>query len=180
VITGRLRRRGTFAVAGSGLVDVIILGPDGTVIDEGSTRYVPRLIRKGHSSTFTMRFPVVAPKGTVVRVAHHPRLYNHPKNGSCARRNSTTHWAAYTCAKASIHLPGVPAFFAQVYHPRSTAESRIKEAARAPPVFDGSTPATKTDRLHTVRPQFVDKVAAADTQQFRGLSLVAAGLFERF
>ena len=82
VITGRLRRRGTFAVAGSGLVDVIILGPDGTVIDEGSTRYVPRLIRKGHSSTFTMRFPVVAPKGTVVRVAHHPRLYNHPRKVS--------------------------------------------------------------------------------------------------
>jgi len=47
-----------------------------------------------------------------------------PKNGSCARRNSTTHWAAYTCLhlRKSLDTPSRCAcVFAQVYSTQAVA-----------------------------------------------------------
>jgi len=77
IVTGRLRRRGTYAVAGGGHVDITVIGPDGKVIDEGSTWYTPSRITKGHSATFTKRFTATLPEGSVIRVVHNPHGRSH-------------------------------------------------------------------------------------------------------
>ena len=74
---GRVKRRGLFAVAGGGHVDIEILDSNGDAIAKDDTKYSPRLIRGGHSSPFKKRFPLVEHKVETVRLTHHPRSYSH-------------------------------------------------------------------------------------------------------
>jgi hypothetical protein len=76
VITGVLRRRDRVGMPIKTHVDVTILSPDGTVLDEArsSDVYVSRrIIGRSHQSfeRFKVRFPSVPPQGSLVRVVSH-------------------------------------------------------------------------------------------------------------
>ena len=58
---------------GYGHVDVAVLAPDGTVLEEASALYHPRILpRKGVSrARFTVPLATVPPPGSTVRLAYH-------------------------------------------------------------------------------------------------------------
>ena len=76
VITGVLRRRDHVGRPIKTHVDVTIVSPDGTVLDEGRSSgiYVPRRITgRGYQSfeRFKIRIPNVPAKGSLVRLVSH-------------------------------------------------------------------------------------------------------------
>ena len=75
IVTGVLRRRDTVGLPIKAHVDVAILSPDGTVIDESrsSDVYVPRrIIGRGQSlQRFRVRFSNIPPPGSSVRLVSH-------------------------------------------------------------------------------------------------------------
>ena len=72
VVTGVLRRRDTVGLPIKAHVDIAILSPDGTIIDESrsSDVYVPRrIIGRGQSlKRFRVRFSNIPPQGSLVRL----------------------------------------------------------------------------------------------------------------
>ena len=72
VVTGVLRRRDTVGLPIKAHVDIAILSPDGTIIDESrsSDVYVPRrIIGRGQSQQrFRVRFSNIPPQGSLVRL----------------------------------------------------------------------------------------------------------------
>jgi len=72
IVTGKVKRDASFSQTGAGHVDIMIIGPDGRLISSTGTKFSPRIIkRKGlRESQFSVRIPVVPPKGSVIRVAY--------------------------------------------------------------------------------------------------------------
>jgi hypothetical protein len=71
-IAGRVKRlRST--IANGGHVDIAIVSPEGELLEQVSTGYVPRIIRRRGSreALFTVRLPIIPPEGSRVRVAYH-------------------------------------------------------------------------------------------------------------
>jgi len=85
IVTGVLRRRDQVGMPVKTHVDVTMLSPDGTVLNEArsSDVYVSRRITgRGHLSfeRFKVRFPNVPPKGSLVRVVSHSGQHDDRKN----------------------------------------------------------------------------------------------------
>jgi hypothetical protein len=80
VVTGVLRRRDTVGMPIKAHVDVTILSPDGTIIEEShsSDVYVPRrIIGRGRSlKRFKVRFSDVPAQGSLIRLVSHSGLHN--------------------------------------------------------------------------------------------------------
>ncbi len=75
VISGKVRRPyGSFAVAGH--VDIEMLDPEGTTFKKTIATHIPRIVRrKGpRDASFTVRLPIILPKGATVRVGYHSSL----------------------------------------------------------------------------------------------------------
>lgn len=72
VIKGKVKRKTTIFESG-GHVEIGIIGPEGKVLEEIWTGYVPSIIpRKGtRESSFSVHVPVILPAGSVVRVGYH-------------------------------------------------------------------------------------------------------------
>ncbi len=71
-ISGRVKRRSS-SIFNGGHVDIAIISPDGEILEQVSTRYYPRIIRRrgARESFFTARLTAIPPKGSIVRVAYH-------------------------------------------------------------------------------------------------------------
>ena len=89
IVSGKVKRK-TTALRGSGHVDVVILGPDHSLLYEGSTLQVPAIVRRKGSreSRFTVAIPVTVREGSFVRIGYHDttgmqRIYRCGTN--CAR-----------------------------------------------------------------------------------------------
>ena len=71
-VTGVLRRRDHIGLPIKKHVDVTILSPEGTILDEARSPdlYIPKRIigRFEKLQRFTVRFPNVSPQGSVLRV----------------------------------------------------------------------------------------------------------------
>jgi hypothetical protein len=69
VISGRVRRLRSTRLGG-GYVDIVVISPDGKIIEYVRTRYYPRIIpREGkRESRFTVRLPFIPPKGSIIKV----------------------------------------------------------------------------------------------------------------
>jgi len=75
VISGKVRRPyGSFAVTGH--VDIEMLDPEGTTFKKTTATHTPRIVRtKGpRDMSFTMRLPMILPKGATVRLGYHSAL----------------------------------------------------------------------------------------------------------
>ncbi|VAV85130.1 hypothetical protein MNBD_DELTA01-225 [hydrothermal vent metagenome] len=72
-ISGEIKRRRTSSVTGGGHLDIAVVGPDGKVVEYVSTIYVPRVLsRRSHrGSYFEVRFSVVPPERSVIRLVLH-------------------------------------------------------------------------------------------------------------
>ena len=72
-VRGEIRRRyrGKGGGVGHGHIDVAVLAPDGTVLEEVSTLYYPRDIPRKHAAYFTARLSKVPPPASTIRVVHH-------------------------------------------------------------------------------------------------------------
>ncbi len=72
VISGKVKHRHAHRKSG-GHVDITILDPEGKIIMEVTTSYLPRIIRSKGSreARFSVRLPFIPPKGSTVRVAFH-------------------------------------------------------------------------------------------------------------
>ncbi len=59
-----------------GHVDIVVIGPEGYLLDMASTMYRPRNIPKvrSRSSRFRVRLPYTLPDGVTIRIAYHSRL----------------------------------------------------------------------------------------------------------
>ncbi len=73
VIIGSVKLKSTVFESG-GHVDIAVIGPEGQIIEQISTGYVPNIIRrKGtRESHFTVRLPFDLPEKSIVRVGYHP------------------------------------------------------------------------------------------------------------
>lgn len=84
VVTGVLRRRDTVGLPIKTHVDVTILSPDGTIIEEShsSDVYVPRrIIGRGQSlQRFRVRFPSIPAEGSKVSIVTHSGSHNNTEN----------------------------------------------------------------------------------------------------
>lgn len=80
IVTGVLRRRDTVGLPIKAHVDVTILSPDGTIVEEShsSDVYVPRrIIGRGQSlKRFKIRFSDVPAQGSLIRLVSHSGLHN--------------------------------------------------------------------------------------------------------
>ena len=80
IVTGVLRRRDTFGLPIKSHVDIAVLSPDGTIIDESrsSEVYVPRRIigRGGNLKRFRVRFSQIPPEGSLVHLVSHSGPHN--------------------------------------------------------------------------------------------------------
>ncbi len=75
VISGKVRRPyGSFAVTGH--VDIEMLDPEGTTSKKTTATHIPRIVRrKGpRDASFTVRLPIILPKGATVRLGYHSSL----------------------------------------------------------------------------------------------------------
>ena len=73
LITGVVKRHANSSSTVDGHVHVFVLDPSGIILTQGATHYIPRIVRRKGSreSRFTIRFPIVSPKGTTIRVDYH-------------------------------------------------------------------------------------------------------------
>ena len=76
VITGEVRRLNA-GFSGIGHVDVAVVSPGGTVVNQAHAAHTPKILpktpgaRKHRPSRFEVRLRCVPPKGSVVRAAYH-------------------------------------------------------------------------------------------------------------
>jgi hypothetical protein len=88
-ITGAVKRR-SYAGKGGGHVDIAIISPEGDVLNELSTFYLPRMIhmKRIHTreSGFEVYMPMIPPKGSKVRVALHRLSKSASKEFSCEEK----------------------------------------------------------------------------------------------
>lgn len=79
VVTGRVKRRHQ-TYFGRGHVDIAIVSPGGEILNQVSTSYTPRYLRRKSSrgSRFEVRLPDIPQVGSTVRIVHHRG--NSPKN----------------------------------------------------------------------------------------------------
>ena len=72
VVTGRVKRLHS-TYFGTGHVDIAIISPGGEILNQVSTSYTPRYLRRKPSrgSRFEVRFPDVPQVGSTVRIVHH-------------------------------------------------------------------------------------------------------------
>ena len=92
-VCGEIRRRyrGRGGNGGHGHIDVVVVSPDGTVLEEVSTLYYPRDIPRKSAPVayFTVRLSQPPPPGSTVRLSHHNdgyslrREFNCDKNAAC-------------------------------------------------------------------------------------------------
>lgn len=73
VIRGRLRR-GPSSMLGLGHVDIAIVNPEGKILKEVHTNYVPQILvrKQRRQAYFGVRISVVPPPGSTVRVTYQP------------------------------------------------------------------------------------------------------------
>jgi len=73
VVSGEIKHRTPSVVVDGGHIDIAVTTPEGKVIEEISTVYVPGVLsRRSHrGSHFNVRLPLVPPNGSIVRVARH-------------------------------------------------------------------------------------------------------------
>lgn len=87
VVSGKVRLRRNVALSSQGHIDIAIFSPEGKVIKKASVFYIPRsYLRNGFrptKSSFVARFPLIPPRGSVVRVAYHSTLLLPRKSFNC-------------------------------------------------------------------------------------------------
>ena len=73
VISGKVKRVTASSGIPHGDVHITIIAPDGTVIKELNVQDKPASIKKIYQgeSSFTVRFPLIPPAGTKIRLAYH-------------------------------------------------------------------------------------------------------------
>lgn len=71
VISGRVKRNSSSAIAGGGHVDITVLDQDEQPIKNTCKSYFPRKIRRSRTSSFSVSLPLVLSKGSTIKVVHH-------------------------------------------------------------------------------------------------------------
>jgi hypothetical protein len=71
-ISGNVKRLSS-SISNGGHVDIAIVSPEGETLEQVSTCYIPRIIRRRGSreAFFSLRLPIIPPEGSMVRVAYH-------------------------------------------------------------------------------------------------------------
>lgn len=91
-ISGKVKNRGVMH-AGFGHVDISIISPEGAVLKELSTHYIPSLsINKGrhsHGSQFNINTPFIPPHGSKVLIAYHRGTIMKNKVSNCDENRAT-------------------------------------------------------------------------------------------
>jgi hypothetical protein len=83
----RRRHRSKGGHGGHGHIDVAVVDPDGTVLEEVSTLYYPRDLPKKSAPVayFTVRLAQPPPPGSTVRLTHHQDGYSLHREFTCDR-----------------------------------------------------------------------------------------------
>ena len=94
VINGRVKRHSASFVDGGGHIDIAVVGPEGDIIEQVSTKYVPRIIprrkmRGMRGSYFEVRLPDVPPAGSTVRIAYHRTAISADRTLDCSENAAT-------------------------------------------------------------------------------------------
>ena len=94
VINGRVKRHSASFVDGGGHIDIAVVGPEGDIIEQVSTKYVPRIIprrkmRGMRGSYFEVRLPDVPPSGSTVRIAYHRTAIPASRTLDCGKNVAT-------------------------------------------------------------------------------------------
>ena len=94
VINGRVKRHSASFVDGGGHIDIAVVGPEGAILEQLSTRYVPRIIprwkmRGMRGSYFEVRLPDVPPAGSTVRIAYHKNAIPAGRTLDCGQNIAT-------------------------------------------------------------------------------------------
>jgi hypothetical protein len=87
-IRGIVKKRASVGPSLSGHVDLAVLGPNGDLLRRASTSFSPLTVSYGtgqgsREGYFSVHLRMVPPQGTVIRVAHHSRLYSVRKTFDC-------------------------------------------------------------------------------------------------
>ncbi|MBW1862595.1 MAG: hypothetical protein JRJ02_09515 [Deltaproteobacteria bacterium] len=94
VINGRVKRRNASFVNGEGHIDIAVVGPEGDILEQASTKYVPRIIpnrkmRGMRGSYFEVRLPDIPPTGSTVRIAYHRTAIPADRTLDCGKNAAT-------------------------------------------------------------------------------------------
>lgn len=91
-IFGRVKNT-SFVPINFGHVDISIISPEGTIVKEASTQYIPKTLkkRKRHSdgSRFYTHLQFVPPEGSIVRIAFHKTPFKTNKVFNCNENQAT-------------------------------------------------------------------------------------------
>jgi len=73
VISGKVKHRSGTSYTVGGHVDITVRNPDGAILKQVGTTYVPRIIRRkgAQESSFTVRLPIIPPQGTAIHLGYH-------------------------------------------------------------------------------------------------------------
>jgi hypothetical protein len=83
-VHGMIKRKIRGGVGDHGHIDVAIVGPEGTVLDQVSTPHFPdRVPRRMDQAYFNARLSSVPPQGSIVRVAYHRSVRPVWKTSDC-------------------------------------------------------------------------------------------------
>ena len=94
VINGRVKRHSSSFVDGEGHIDIAVVGPEGDILEQVSTQYVPRIIptrkmRGVRGSYFGVSLPDVPPAGSTVRIAYHRTAIPADRTLDCGKNVAT-------------------------------------------------------------------------------------------
>ena len=94
VINGRVKRHSATFVDGGGHIDIAVFGPEGEILEQVSTDYVPRIIprwkmRGMRGSYFEIRLPDIPPAGSTVRIAYHRNAVSADRTLDCGKNIAT-------------------------------------------------------------------------------------------
>ncbi len=69
-VSGSVNKEGALFTTCDGHIDIAVIGPHSERVELGTAQY-HHFPSRQHSSSFTLRFPVIAEKGTAVRLIFH-------------------------------------------------------------------------------------------------------------
>lgn len=92
VINGRVKRRCASFIGVGGHIDIAIVSPEGEILEQVSTFYIPRIIPRKRAglisgSHFEVRLPAVPPAGSTIRVKFHRAVKSRGEAFDC-RKNA--------------------------------------------------------------------------------------------
>jgi hypothetical protein len=70
IVSGKVKRDCNSITSDQAYIEVVLLSPDGILLEKIDTQYIPRIIpRKGErGSRFTVNLATIPPKGSIIRV----------------------------------------------------------------------------------------------------------------